>query len=243
MRTQTIAFLDYKALGVFPQERSNLKEGLAKLGLQGRHPVIVLIGGEVAAQERDVSLRAIEAISKTASYLNAVVITGGIDTGVMSEIGKTRSQNHYKFPLIGITPEALVTWPGGPHSGKFLGWGEKRMQLEPHYSHFVFVPGNQFGDEASWIIDAATILAKDRPSLTILIGGGEVSRKDIELSLAIGRRVIALSRTGQLADDFARQPERNKMITVIPASAEKRLVEAIHTILSIDGDGKTEKSD
>lgn len=235
MRTQTIDFLDYQALCVFPDEPSNLKQALAKMGLDGGHPVIVLIGGEFDPKERDASLRAIEAISRTASELNAVVIATGTDTGVMSEIGKTRSQNNYKFPLIGITPEELVTWPGGPHSAKFLGMGEKRMQLEPHCSHFLLVPGNQFGDESSWMIEAASLLANDRPSLTILIGGGEASRRDIVLSLGIGRRVIALSRTGHLADEFARQPERDKMITVIPASATERIIEVIQATLSLDG--------
>lgn len=232
MRTQTIPFLDYDALCVFPQERSNLKQALAKLGLEG-HPVIVLIGGEIDAQQVDITRRSIEAISRTASDLNAVVIASGTDTGVMSEIGKLRSRHQYKFPLIGITPEELVTWPSGPRSAKFLGWGEKRMQLEPHCSHFILVPGNQFGDESAWIIDAATILAKDRPSMTILIGGGEESRKDIELSLEIGRRVIVLSRTGHLADDFASQPDRDKMITVIPASATERIIEVIQTTLAM----------
>jgi hypothetical protein len=234
MRTQTIDFPDHQALCVFPEQRSNLAQALAEVGLVGRHPVIVLIGGEIDAPQADVTRRAIEVISRLAEDLNAVVIAGGTDMGVMSEIGQIKSQNQYKFPLVGVTPEELVTWPDGPHSGKFLGWGEKRWQLEPHYSHFILVPGSAFGDESPWIIDAASILSKDRPSMTILIGGGEVSRKDIELSLEMGRRVIALSRTGRLADDFARQPERNKLITVIPAHAEQRIIEEIQTALSID---------
>jgi hypothetical protein len=70
--------------------------------------------------------------------------------------------------------------------------------------------------------------------VTILINGGEVSRKDIELSLENGRPVIALSRTGRLADNLARQPERDKLITIIPANAEQRIVEAIQAALSIN---------
>jgi hypothetical protein len=69
--------------------------------------------------------------------------------------------------------------------------------------------------------------------VTILINGGEVSRKDIQLSLENGRQVIALSRTGRLADELARQPERNKLITILPVNAEKSIVEAIQIALSI----------
>jgi hypothetical protein len=128
----------------------------------------------------------------------------------------------------------LVTWPRGPESTKFLWWGKQRWQLESHYSHFILVPGNHFGDESPWIIDTATLLSRNQRSVTILINGGEVSRKDIELSLESGRPVIALSRTGRLADELARQPERNKLITVIPAHAEQKITEVIRAVLSVN---------
>ena len=67
--------------------------------------------------------------------------------------------------------------------------------------------------------------------MTILLNGGEVSRKDIELSLEHDRPVIVLSRTGRLADELASQPERNKLITVIPANADQRIAEVGHASL------------
>ena len=154
--------------------------------------------------------------------------------GVMAEIGQIRSLNCYKFPLVGITPEELVTWPGGPRSIKFLWWGKQRWQLESDYSQFILVPGSQFGDESPWIVDAATILSKGHRSVTILINGGEVSRKDIELSLENGRPVIALSHTGRLADELARQPNRHKLITIVPANADQRIVEVVQAAISVN---------
>ena len=238
MRTQKINFPDHQTLCVFPTERSNLAQVASELGLKGSYPVIVLIGGAIDEQQVEVTRRAIQTISKTAEDMKAIVICGGTDMGIMAEIGQLRSRKGYKFPLIGVTPEELVTWPGGPHSGKFLGWGEKRWQLEPHYSHFILVPGSEFGNESPWIGDAATLLSKGHRSVTILINGGEVSRKDIELSLGNGRPVIALSRTGRLADNLAREPERDKLIMIIPANAEQRIVEAVQAALSIhEGSG------
>ena len=234
MSTQKIYFPHRQALCVSPTERANLAQAISELGLKGRYPVIVLIGGEIDKQQADATRRAIQSISKVAEEMRAVVICGGTDMGVMAEIGQIKSRNGYKFPLVGVTPEELVTWPGGPSSTKFLWWGKQRWQLESHYSHFILVPGSQFGDESTWIIDTANILSKDHQSVTILINGGEVSRKDIELSLKNGRPVIALSRTGRLADELARQPERDKLITVIPANAEQRIVEAIQAALSIN---------
>jgi hypothetical protein len=109
--------------------------------------------------------------------------------------------------------------------------GKKRWQLEPHYSHFILVPGSDFGDESPWIVDAATILSKGHRSVTILINGGEVSRKDIELSFEKERPVIVLSRTGRLADEIARQPVRHKLVTMAPAHDEQRIVELVHAAL------------
>ena len=234
MRTQKIDFPERKTPCVFPDERSSLPQAISELGLKGSYPVIVLIGGEIEEQLLDATRRAIQSISKAAEDLNAVIICGGTDMGVMAEIGQIRSRNNYKFRLIGVAPEEVVTWPGGPHSAKFLGWGEKRWQLEPHYSDFILVPGNQFGDESPWIVDAATTLSKDHKSVTILINGGEVSRKDIDLSLDQGRPVIALSRTGRLADELARQPNRHRLITVIPAHAEQRITEVVQAALSMN---------
>ena len=153
--------------------------------------------------------------------------------GVMAEIGQLRSKSGYTFPLVGIAPEALVTWTEGPQSTKFLWWGEKRWQLEPHFTHFILVPGDKFGDESPWIVDAATLLSKDHQSVTILINGGEISRKDIDLSLEKRRPVIALSRTGRLADELSRETDRNKMITVVPANGASRIVEVIQAALSV----------
>ena len=234
MRTQTINFQDHRTLCVFPTERAKLAQAVSELGLKDPYPVIVLIGGGIDEQQAAVTQRAMQAISKVAEDIGAIGICGGTDMRIMAEIGRIRSRNGYKFPLVGIAPEELVTWPGGPHSGKFLGLGEKRSQLEPHFSHFILVPGSQFGDESPWIVDAATILSKDHTSVTILIGGGEVSRKDIELSLEMGRPVIALSRTGRLADELARQPNRHKSITVIPAHAEQRITEVVQAALSMN---------
>ena len=153
--------------------------------------------------------------------------------GVMAEIGMVRWQNHWKFPLVGITLEELVTWPDGPRNTKFLWWGKKRWQLAPHYSHFMLMPGSQFGDESPWITNAATILSNGQKSVTILINGGDVSRKDIELSLQNSRGVIALSGTGRLADELAAQPDRHELIFIVPAKAEQKIYEVIQAVLLV----------
>ena len=233
MRTQKIVFPNQQVLCVFPKERTDLGPAILELQLNSSYPVIVLIGGEIDERQADATRIAVQTICRTADEMNALVICGGTDMGVMAEIGQLRSKSGYTFPLVGIAPEALVTWTDGPQSTKFLWWGEKRWQLEPHYTHFILVPGDKFGDESPWIVDAATLLSKDHQSVTILINGGEISRKDIDLSLEKGRPVIALSRTGRLADELSREPDRNKMITVVPANGAPQIVKVIQAALSI----------
>jgi hypothetical protein len=218
MRTQTISFPEKQVLCIFPEKPENLAQAMAEIRLPNGYPVIVLVGGKILAQHAGVTEQAIQTIAQVAEDIKAVIICGGTDMGVMADIGKVRSAHQYQFPLIGITLEKLVTWPGGPHSGKFLWWGTKRWQLEPHYTHFILVPGDKFGDESSWIVESATILSTGHRSVTILINGGEISKKDVELSVAHGRRVIALGGTGRLANDMAMNPDRATLITVIPGT-------------------------
>jgi hypothetical protein len=233
MRIQKIDFPERTILCVFPEERSELEQAISEFHLESNYPVIVLIGGAIEERDAKATERALQTITKLAQEINILVICGGTDMGVMAKIGQIRSQNGYTFPLVGITLEDLVTWPQGPKSTKFLWWGSERWQLEPHYSHFILVPGSQFGDESPWIVDAATILSKENKSVTILINGGEVSRKDIQLSLEKGRPVIALSRTGRLADEISRDFDRNKLITVVSANAEDQIINVVQTILSV----------
>jgi hypothetical protein len=234
MRIQTIYFPpNRQTLCVFPNKPENLPQALSDLGLKEHYPVIVLIGGEIDKKQAAVTQQAIHTISRIAQNLRAVVICGGTNMGIMAEIGHIRRRNHHNYPLVGIAPEQLVTWPRGPKSTKFLWWGKERWQLETHYSHFVLVPGDKFGDESPWIFDAATVLSQGHQSITILINGGEVSRQDIELSLEKGRPVIVLSGTGRLADELAVPPVRNELITVVPANSEPQIMKAVQEALSV----------
>jgi hypothetical protein len=234
MRTQNICFPNRQALCVFPDVRSDLAQAVHELHLEDTYPVIVLIGGDINKEQAVVTQQAIQTISRIAEDMKALVICGGTDMGVMAEIGQARQKNKYKFPLVGVAPAELVAWPEGRHGVKFFWWGKQRWQLEPHHSHFILVPGSQFGDESQWIVDAASILSKGHHAVTVLINGGEVSRKDVELSLEHGRSVIALSRTGRLADELARQPNRHKLITVVPANADQRVTEVVQAALAVN---------
>lgn len=220
------------ALCALPNDIEELEQTVTQMGLVDR-PVIVLIGGHILPEHANITLQAIEVIAKIAELLDAALICGGTDVGVMSAIGKSRGRNGYQFPLIGIAPEGSVTWPEGPrNSGLFLP-GNEREQLEPHHSHFILVPGNEFGDETKWIVRAATMIAAGRnKSVTILANGGKVSQRDVEEGLSVNRPLIVLAGTGRLADEIANHPIRNHLIKVIPAQNRRLLAETLKAMLT-----------
>lgn len=233
MLTQTFYFPPNRQTPcVFPSKLSNLSQAISQLGLKGRYPVIVLAGDKIERKHAQVTQQAIHSICMVAQELKAVVICGGTDTGIAAEIGLRRRRNHQNFPLVGVAPQELVSWPSGPQSTKFFWWGKARLRLEPHYSHFILVPGSQFGDAIPWINDAATLLSKDHQSVTVLVNGGKVARSAVALSLETGRPVIAVSGTGHLADELAGHTQQDDLITVIPATSEQQIMKILQEALS-----------
>ena len=219
------------ALCALPNDIEELEQAVTQMGLVDR-PVIVLIGGHIFPEHTLITNQAIEVIGKTAEVLDAAVICGGTDVGVMNAIGKVRGRSGYQFPLIGIAPEGSVTWPAAPRSGNLVPTGGEREQLEPHHSHFILVPGSQFGDETKWISRAATMIARERyKSLTVLANGGKVSQMDVEEGLEADRPLIVLSGTGRLADEIASKPIKNHLIKVIPAHNRRLLGETLRMML------------
>src|SRR5688572_23617754 len=74
--------------------------------LQIPHPqtVIVLVGGASGITQLDESAveKAIGIVARLAEETQSVVVDGGTQAGIMTEIGKQRIQNNYSFPLIGV---------------------------------------------------------------------------------------------------------------------------------------------
>jgi len=220
------------ALCALPNDIEELEQALTQMGLVDR-PVIVLIGGHILPEHANVTLQVIEVIAKIAEALDAAVICGGTDVGVMAAIGKSRGRNGYLFPLIGISPEGVVTWPEGPRNAALMLPGGEREPLEPHHSHFILVPGNDFGAESKWIVRAATMVAAGRnKSVSVLANGGKVSQQDVEEGLKVNRPLIVLAGTGRLADDIADHNIKSNLIKIIPAQNRRLLAETLKTMLS-----------
>ncbi|MEO1374576.1 MAG: hypothetical protein AAFW70_09715 [Cyanobacteria bacterium J06635_10] len=174
----------------------DLSNGMDELGFQSPRPILVILGGAGKMSETDLNrLRSlfVNVLAPLVEELGASVVDGGTNFGVMQMIGQARAEISATFSLIGVTPVGKVDIPGQIPP-------EEVAALEPYHSHFVLIPGSEWGDESPWLADVATVLAKGAPSVAVLVNGGEISKKDVSESLRANRPVLAVAGSGRLAD-------------------------------------------
>lgn len=185
------------ALAIQVHQATELPDALQQLGLQGSRPTLVIVGGASGlTQEYITCLQRLfeEKIVPLAEKFKAYVIDGGTDAGVMQLIGQARLKLDATFPLIGVAAIGTVIFPNIKNTFT------DAAPLEANHTHFVLVPGNNWGDESPWIADVATILANDAPSVTVLINGGKIALIDVSHSIRVNRPLIVLAGSGRTAD-------------------------------------------
>jgi hypothetical protein len=207
----------------------DIAAALDSAGVRRDRVVIVLVGGASGMGAKD-----IEAVAEVlrnevvpiAERRDAVVIDGGTDSGVMRLIGRARSASGGRFPLVGVAAEGTVVDPGAG------GSSPDAVELEPHHTLFLLVPGTSWGDEARWITEVAGVVAGSRPSVTVLINGGQIAYTDVAESLGTGRPVVVLAGSGRTADAIAEARAGNggdNRAVEIAASPLTRVVEVAET--------------
>ena len=174
-----------------------LDEAVRLLALPKDRPVLVVVGGadEMSADDAD-RLRTVveDVLAPLVGRLGATVVDGGTDTGVMQVMGRARARAEQLFPLVGVVVDALAATDDASAGD---------TPLEPNHSHFVLVPGHDWGDEIAWMARLVTVLAGSARAVTVLANGGEVSWADVERSVADERPVIVLADTGRAANLLA----------------------------------------
>ena len=168
----------------------------------------------------------------------AVGVDGGTRAGVMRLFGETRAAHGPSFPLVGVVAAGMVKLPGQPVHR------DDQADLEPNHTHFIVVPGDEWGAESPWIACAATQLAEHRPSITVLINGGQIAYSDVERSVEAGRRVVVIAGSGRTADTLADALAGSSgdaraaglatsgLLTSIPANDTAALVAFLDTVLT-----------
>jgi len=176
---------------------AELPNALRKLGLHHSCPVLVVVGGAGKLTDDEMTrLRPlfVEVLAPLAEALGACVADGGTYSGVMHLMGQARTETQASFPLVGVAATGTVALPDTPLPRP------DATPLEPNHTHFVLVPGSEWGDDSPWLPRVVSVLAKGAPSVTVVINGGENTWKDVSESVEAGRRVIAVAGSGRAAD-------------------------------------------
>jgi len=173
-------------------EDDEITQALAELEIPHPKPVIVLVGGAggIGFWDKFPMRKAIRIVCRLAEETGSVVVDGGTQAGIMKEIGAQRKRNKFSFPLIGVVFDSLLMQQ------------EPKSILDPNHTRFFLIPGEDWGDESSWISKIATAIAGDQKSITILVNGGNISRTDVQYSLLENRPAFVMRGTGRMADEI-----------------------------------------
>lgn len=179
-------------------EPGDIPAALRALGIAVGRPVLVLVGGAGGMSPEQMTTLAgtIGPVVPALGAWGAAVVDGGTDSGVMRIIGQAHAAAGASFPLVGVAAEGTVVLPG-------VRPAPDAAPLDPHHTQAILVPGDAWGDESPWLARVAAAIAGGRPSLTLVVNGGEITYHDIEHSLRAGRRVVVLAGSGRTADAIA----------------------------------------
>lgn len=182
------------------ETQDNLTMAVEELGLPTSRRCLVVIGGASKIGQRDferLEFLFTEVLAPLAQKLNMVVIDGGTDAGVMRLMGNARTHIKGTFPLVGVAPKGLVSLPNQPCNHPDV------TPIEPQHTHCLLIPGSNWGDESPWIARLASVIARDSPSVTVLVNGGGVTWKDAACSIGENRPIVIISGSGRTADIIA----------------------------------------
>jgi len=192
MITRQIPLERSTARAVNIADAAEIQPALDKLQIPHPNSVIVLVGGAggIGWLDKFPMRKAVGVVAQLAEETESIVIDGGTQAGIMTEIGKQRKRHGYSFPLIGVVFDSLIMKE------------EPASILDPNHTHFFLIPGDNWGDESSWISKIATKITGNHKSITVLINGGNISRQDVEYSLLENRPTFVIRGTGRLADEI-----------------------------------------
>jgi hypothetical protein len=176
------------------------------LGLSVPRPVIFLMSGAGNMSSDAVRMtRSVleDGLGRFAESRLVNVLDGGTTSGGMAIIGLARFRRGYRFPLIGVAPEALVSYPGFDNPAR-------QAEIDAFHSHIVLTPGGHFGDESSMMIALAQIISGGaQPLLGMIVNGGEIVKREAYHCATAqtynGKPIplLVLEGSGRFADDLA----------------------------------------
>ncbi|MCU0482154.1 MAG: hypothetical protein MUE54_13240 [Anaerolineae bacterium] len=179
---------------------------LRTLGFLPPQPILFISGGASGMSDEDKKQTELmmEAVLAFADQHRITLIDGGTESGIMKMCGDIRIRNKYTFPLIGVSPRGLVSYPDHPNP-------TAQAELEDGHTHFVLVEGDEWGAESEMIINLTMTMSGAgttgrKPAVGILINGGKIAMQEIYLATTRDKHklpIIVLDGSGRAADEVS----------------------------------------
>jgi hypothetical protein len=175
------------ALGVRLDPDIDAAAALRAMGLTTGVPTIITVGaGSRPAHVARLGPLLEKVVVTVAEAVEASVLDEAQPGGLAAALGAARRTKKAGFPLVGVAPDGA-----GP------------IELEPAHTHLVFVPGSGAGGMARWVSAVATALAGGNRSVALSVAGGDAAWESVAAHVRSDRLVMAVARTGGVADQLA----------------------------------------
>ncbi len=204
LKTQNIVFPNgNSAHTVFAPIGTNARDLLQLLNIPAYNDLIMLVGGASLMDEKlypNLESLFTHGIAHLAVIRKALIIDGGSQAGVMELMGKGVVAQQHRFPLLGISPGGVVTYPGKSSHDTV---DHEHVPLDPNHSHFVLVQTDEWGGETEIMYQLAQLYAQSCPSVAMVVNGGSIAKKEILYNVRQGRPIILFTGSGRAADEIA----------------------------------------
>lgn len=220
------------ALGVRAAPGVDLGAALRGMGLTTGVPTLVVVGaGSRRSQLARLGPLLEKVVIRVAGVVGATVVDEGTAEGLPGLLGAARLRKKAGFPLVGVAPD--------PGDG-----------LDPEHTHFVLAPARPDA-MAPWVATAADALAGGNRSVALVAAGGDAAWASVRAHVAAGRQVMAVARSGGVADHLtaalagrpaderaAALARSGRICAVDPGRGARHVAEALRDALSPPaGDG------
>lgn len=214
---KAIAFENnHEAIAVFPAAGAKAEDIVAALDLTSYKAVLLIIGGADSVDEKLKSrLTQVfsRGVARVAATMNAVIIDGGTEAGVMAMMGQGVADRGFKSALVGVAPLGMINYPGSRGTGE--------TPLDPNHSHFVLVEGKAWGSETNVIFNLVRALRTAKtPAVALLAGGGAITKTEALQAVRQNLPLFVVAGSGGTADEIAAASKAKTQLADDPVMAE-----------------------
>jgi hypothetical protein len=216
VRKDTITFKNGNHAVVITVTRDTDAQTILKaLDIAQPRALIMLFGGAKGLDDsRKARLTELftDAIAPVAAELDALIIDGGTQSGVMAMMGEAVARDGQGAQLLGIAPAGKVTYPGCPSDAGIADGAP----LEPNHSHFVLVKSDEWGGETGTMFKLAGAL--NVPVATMLINGGSIAGGEALQSVRNGWQLLVVEGSGRFADELSAAVRDGQLVKSVEVS-------------------------